>query len=360
MPGVGRDSIGDSFYPELGNAGYDVLHYTLDLSVDMASDTITSSATLSANALQDLEGFNLDFKGFTINSLEVNGTAANYTRSGHELQITPSQSLKSGQNFTVTVAYGGVPETASEGSSLKIGWTRYSKGVYVASEPSGAALWYPVNDHPCDKATYTLRVSVSKPYAVAANGTLQNTIEEGNLRTYIWETRDPVASYLVTVNIAEFDRQDTQGPGGLPIRSYFPRGMEAAARAPFNRMPDMIAFFNGKFGPYPFEAYGAVVADENIGFALETQTLSLFGRQVGNARVSSEEAIAHELAHQWFGDSVSLKTWKDIWLNEGFATYAVAVAGAYKRAQSVRGTRRRYVQVCIRPGFPSGGQPLAG
>ncbi len=322
-PQARPDSIGDSFYPQLGNAGYDVRHYGLDLSVDMKSDTISGTATIQAKALQDLDGFNLDFEGFTIGGLSVNGVEARYRRNGHELEVTPPTGLASGRGFTVTLAYRGVPaSSAGEGSAIKLGWIRYDKGVYVASEPDGAAKWYPVNDHPCDKASYTLRITVPKPYVVAANGLLQDTVDNGASRTFTWATRNPVASYLVTVNIADFEEVDAQGPNGLPVRSYYPRDLESGARASFGKLPDMIEYFNGRFGDYPFEAYGVVVADTELGFALETQTLALFGHSSQASRVTSEEAVAHELAHQWFGDSVSLKTWKDIWLNEGFATYA--------------------------------------
>jgi aminopeptidase N len=321
-PGIRLDSIGDNFYPGLGNAGYDAQRYMLDLSADMPGDTISATVTMQAMALQDLSVFNLDFKGFEISGITVDGGPAQYTRDGSELSITPANPLRSGEGFTTIVSYGGVPKAGSEEASpIKIGWVRYAKGVYVASEPSGAEAWYPVNDHPCDKATYELRITVPRPYVVAANGLLRDTKDNGAERTYVWETEHPVASYLVTVNIGDFVEKKEAGPNGLPMRSYFPRDLESTAQAPFNLMPGMIEYFNGVFGPYPFEAYGVVVVDEDLGFALETQTLSLFGHTVGTSRVTGEEAVAHELVHQWFGDSVSLETWRDIWLNEGFATY---------------------------------------
>ncbi|HUP27693.1 MAG TPA: M1 family metallopeptidase, partial [Chloroflexia bacterium] len=160
------------------------------------------------------------------------------------------------------------------------------------------------------------------PYVVAANGLLREKTDQGGKTTFVWETSNPVASYLVTVNIARFEVQEAQGPDGLPIRNYFPAAVPQETRNKFASTGDQIAYFNSVFGPYPFEAYGVVLADLDLGFALETQTLSLFGRSIGTKRAAAEEVTAHELAHQWFGDSVSLQTWKDIWLNEGFATYA--------------------------------------
>jgi len=119
------------------------------------------------------------------------------------------------------------------------------------------------------------------------------------------------------VGIAEFERVEAGEAAGVPIRNYFPVTLPLSVREGYDRQGEMLAHFDALFGPYPFDAYGVVVHDENLGFALETQTLSIFGR--GRPR---ENTVAHELAHQWFGNSVSPAAWQHIWLNEGFATYA--------------------------------------
>lgn len=318
-----RDGLGDPLYPRLGNGGYDVLHYTLDLAVDMETNIISGTTTISAQATQDQDAFNLDFEGLTVEGIWINGNPAHSSRTGRELTITPSSRLREGEAFTVTVRYNGVPNPTDDGGApFEIGWRRYSRGVFVASEPSGAATWYPANDHPCDKATYTMRVTVPEPYVVAANGTLKGEVDNGETRTYTWESRDTVASYLTTVNIGEFITETRSTLSGVPIRNYFPRTLDAEAKEGFKRTPEMIEYLESIFGPYPFEAYGVVVADTDLGFALETQTLSLFGRSGGGGGAESEEVVVHELSHQWFGNSVSLTSWRDIWLNEGFATYA--------------------------------------
>ncbi len=319
--GIGAAGIGDDYFRLMGNGGYDVQHYALDLDISMADNRIDGVARIEAVATQDLERFNLDFTGFTINSLQVDGQPAEYTRSGSELTIIPAAALSAGQPFTITLAYSGVPRGSSEaGRDFASGWHYYGEQVMVAGEPGGAATWYPVNEHPLDKATYSMTISVEAPYVVAANGLLQDVSEEGGRITYEWASRDPIASYLVTLAIGDFEIETDQSEGGVPIRNYFATGVDPLVRAGFARQDEMIDYFETIFGPYPFEAYGAVVHDLDLGFALETQTLSTFGNTFAD-----EYVVVHELAHSWFGNSVSLSDWSDIWLNEGFATYAGAL-----------------------------------
>jgi aminopeptidase N len=317
-----RDGLGDDLFPKLGNAGYDVQHYDLNLTVDVEHDTIDADAKLTAVALKRLDGFNLDFRGLTISKLLVEGAPAAYTRDDHELSITPLAALKSGQQFVVEVMYGGEPASASRNGSPTDGWINYKTGIYVAGEPDGASTFYPVNEHPCDKATYTLTVVVPKPYVVASVGHLNQTTDNGSNTTYVWSTNYPVASYLVGLNIGQFDLETAQTSNGVKIRSYFPHDLPSKIRDTFAQTPEMVQFLSDTFGPYPFEEYGVVVADTSLGFAMETQTMSLFGNDVGTGRNPGDETALHELSHQWFGDSVSLEQWRDIWLNEGFATYA--------------------------------------
>jgi aminopeptidase N len=129
-----------------------------------------------------------------------------------------------------------------------------------------------------------------------------------------------MASYLASVNIGKYMLVTETGPNGLPIHDYFPLGTAPDTIAHFNRTNQMLSFFSDTYGPYPFESYGAIVVPEELGTAMENQTLSLFGMDI-----TDEISIVHELSHQWFGDSVSVKTWNDIWLNEGFATYSEAL-----------------------------------
>jgi len=322
-PGQGADGIGDAYYPGLGNGGYDALHYTLDLAVDVERNNLDGRATIEARATQDLASFNLDFAGLAVEAVAVNGAPVEVDRQDRELVVIPAAPLPECELFTVEVTYSGQPEPVrTPALPIRMGWNNYGTGIVVAGEPVGASGWYPVNEHPLDKATYTLRVTVPAEYVVAANGLLAETIDRGAMRTFVWENSYPTASYLVTVNIGEFVIEEQEGPGGLPIRNYFPPDIAGEASYDFGRTPQMIALFSSLFGPYPFEAYGVVVADAAIPFALETQTLSVFGRRHVDGQRGDEIVVAHELAHQWFGNSVSLADWSDIWLNEGFAEYA--------------------------------------
>lgn len=332
LPGsVGMDPP-DPFYTTLGNGGYDAQHYHMVLNVDLAESHLENRLTLDAIATQPLSRFNLDFLGFEIHSLTVNDVPAEYERTFGELTVIPAAPLAEGEAFQVMVHYSGTPEDMTKYESLGTGWNFYLGGVYVVSEPSGSAQWFPVNDHPRDKATYSFSVTVPEPYVVAANGLLQGVDEHADgTRTYHWVSEHLMASYLVTVNIAEFALEEQEGPNGLPIRNYFPARLADRASESFARTADMVAFFSDVFGPYPFEAYGVVVTDTPLFFALETQTLSVFGLEsipgtityalMGGAD-AVENIVAHELAHQWFGNSVTPANWEDIWLNEGFATYA--------------------------------------
>lgn len=324
---VGAEGVNDPYFPTLGNGGYDALHYEVELTVDVAQNFIQAEVTMSAQATQNLARFNLDLGGFEVQEVLLDGQAIAFERDGRELILKPAQTLNEGQSFETRVRYAGVPRQNAESfTNLPFGngWHKYPTGVYVASQPQGASLWYPVNDHPLDKATYTFRITVPKPYSVAANGTLVQTRDLGEQTEYVWESRQTIASYLTTLAIGEFSQVLGESPQGVALRDYFPANQVERLQPVFARSGEMIDFFAGLLGRYPFDVYGVAVANTSLPFALETQTLSLFGNDIWRSR-DAEEIVAHEIAHQWFGNSVSLSSWRDIWLNEGFATYLSAL-----------------------------------
>jgi aminopeptidase N len=343
-PQPGEPGVGDLYYPGLGNGGYDVQHYTLDLMVDVETNIVLGIAEIEIIATQDLSSFNLDFVAMEVVGLQIDGTDADFTRNGREMTITPAEPIAEGETFTAWIKYGGLPQAVrTEAIPFTMGWNNYGNGIYVANEPAGAAGWYPVNDHPLDKATYSYRITVPEPFVVAANGILQETIPGDNRTTYVWEASDPTASYLTTIQIADFVVQEDESESGVRIRNYFPRTLAEEGRRVFARQAEMIDYFETVFGPYPFEVYGSVVSQTMIPFALETQTLSMYGSSI--LLGGGESIIAHELAHQWFGNSVSPAQWRDIWLNEGFATYAQWLWAEHAYGEDARDNfvRREYL-----------------
>ncbi len=317
----GAAGLGDPLYPELGNGGYDVRHYALDLAYDPESGRLEGRATITAVATHDLSSFNLDLSGLEVVSVGVEGARASATRRGSELTLIPARALPAGETFTAEVEYAGVPAARdSGGPRFRTGWTRGADGVFVFSQPDGASTWFPANDHPLDKATFSVRVTVPSPAVVASAGVLEAVVAEDGQQTYHWESRHPTAPYLLPLAIGDLRMTEESGPGGVPIRNFFDDDLAESRLDLFRRQGEMLEFFTELFGPYPFEAYGALVVDahEPAG-ALETQTLATFTLP---ALGLGEVVVAHELAHQWFGNSVSVAGWEDIWLNEGFATYA--------------------------------------
>lgn len=316
---VGADGVGDSYFPKLGNGGYDVQHYDLDLRWNPDESRLDGVTTIEATATQDLAQFNLDFSDIPISEAEVEGEAAETAHEGqHELVVTPAEPIAEGDDFTVEITYGGAAQTEAGILPGLGGWFDDGREVYVASEPDGAHGFYPVNDHPSDKAGYSLRVTAPDDLVVAANGMLEETAAgpDPGTKTWRFDAPEPMASYLVQVVIANLEIEEGESAGGVPIRHAVDQDVLADNGDSMDRTGEMVDFFAERFGPYPFGVYGAVVVDENLGFALETQTMSLFPSG------ADPETVAHELAHQWFGDDVSLERWQDIWLNEGFATYA--------------------------------------
>ncbi len=321
---VGADGVGDPYYPQLGNGGYDVSTYDLDIEWLPERGTIDATATIALTPSTDLDTFNLDLEGLTVDRVEVDGMEARTSRSGRELTVDPDAVLASGDEVVVVVDYGGAPVPIQVGTDIfRVGWHTDGRDAYVVSEPAGAASWFPGNDHPTDKARFRFTITVPSDLAAIANGRQQSTEERSGGRTaYVYESSDEMATYLASVVIGDLEFVEETTPGGLLIRSAYPRRLVEAAKVDFADTARMIAVFENRFGPYPFEVYGHVVADENLGFALENQTLSIFGSDLVTGRGTIDAIVAHELAHQWFGDSVSPSTWKDIWLNEGFATYS--------------------------------------
>ena len=323
----GAAGIGDSMFVDLGNGGYDVSHYSLDLEFD--GETLAGLATLSVVPQVLLKSFQLDLTGMTVAGVEIDGEVAGFDLA-EELIVLPSEPLAAGQAVSVVIDYAGTPSSIPNvAGRFRVGWHKSVDGWFVLSEPAGADTWFPSNNHPLDKATFSLEVTVPDGLEVVSSGVMTG-IERGmDGATYTWEASDPIAPYLVALAIGDFDRAEESTASGVPVVNYFDPQVGASDRSLFDRQPEMLEFFSGLFGEYPFEVYGALVLEtEQFPAALETQTRSTFGTQI---LVLGEAVVAHELAHQWFGDSVSVADWGDIWLNEGFAIYGQWMWAEYTR-----------------------------
>ncbi|MCA9943396.1 MAG: M1 family metallopeptidase [Anaerolineales bacterium] len=319
-PPVEGLSIGDPYAPELGNTGYDVWQYELIMALDPAVENIEATVHISGVVTApEQDTLSLDFVGFNIAEVLLDRRPVAYTRFTDKLIIEPSLPFTEGQTFTISITYAGNPVerkspyvdfAASVGMSFVNG-----QSIYVLSEPDGSRFWFPNNDHPRDKATYRFEITVPAGLTAVANGLLIDQIDNETSSTFFWVHDFPMASYLATVVVGEFERQEAVSPDGVLLRHYVNDGAQTEFAAATADLGEAIDWMSDQFGPYPYEAFGFVTADVS-GVSLETQTMVLLANNM-----IGQTTVIHELAHMWFGDWVSLDSWQQMWRNEGFATY---------------------------------------
>lgn len=308
----GSDGLGDPFFPQAGNGGYDVGHYDLNLAWH-ASGELDGKVAIAASATQNLSSFDLDLRHrLDVSSLKVDGTTVPFTRDGQELVIAPPAGILDGAGFDVDVRYSGKPRFVLDPDGSKDGWVPTHDGAVVVNEPQGAPTWFPCNDHPLDKATYDISVEVPRGLKAISNGTLEGRTRHGNQIEFDWHEPDPMATYLSTATIGRFHLEQSTA-AGVPSYVAVQPGVDPGS---VGKTGKVLRFFSKKFGPYPFSATGAIVDTSDAGYSLEVQTKPYYPSGPG------QSLLAHELSHQWFGDSVSLERFPDMWLNEGFATWA--------------------------------------
>ncbi len=363
----GAPGLGDPLYPGLGNGGYDVAHYIVTLEIDIETSTISGRTRIEANATQDLSSFNVDFRGLTVTRVEVDGRPASHSRAGYELTIQPVMPIPEGMTFNATVSYKGQPSTSfAPGADLQMGWINYETGIIAYGEPWGASHWFPVNEHPSDKALYTFIITVPDPYEAASNGELTETTDNGQTVTYVWESRHEMASYLAFLAVAQFDDIVGESREGITVINSLEASIDGSARSLLNSIPSIVDYFSELFGPYPFESTGAVVIDVAslpIGEAipaLETQPRPVY--EIRALEFIGDRVIAHELAHQWFGNLLTPASWQELWLSEGFATYAEWLWEDHKYGGGVFDSFWETVwrPVYGPPGNPSPSAPFSG
>ncbi|MCH0557462.1 M1 family metallopeptidase [Streptomyces sp. MUM 16J] len=314
---AGAPGVHDPYFPKAGNGGYDVAHYALTLDYTPATRHLTGTAVITARAKQDLSAFDLDLVGLHVDSVTVEGASARWNRTGQELTIRPHDDLAGGETFSTTVHYSGTPRTLTDPDGSEEGWLPTADGALGLGEPVGSMAWFPGNHHPGDKATYDITVSVPKGLQAVSNGELTGRHTHDGRTSYSWHTAQPMASYLATVAVGHYDITRTAGPHGLPIVTAVDPTQATASDKVLARIPEVLAWEESTFGPYPFSSAGAIVdRTDDAGYALETQNRPVFP---GAPDIGT---LVHELAHQWYGDSVTPLSWRDMWLNEGCATYA--------------------------------------
>jgi len=301
-----------------GNPGYRVWHYDLELAYKPSTGRLSGTAKVSAVAEESLPAFALDLGPFRVDRLTVDGRPARWTHRAGKLRVRIGRTVPRGSLFSVELRYAGRPAPVRTRHWGEVGWDELTDGAIVASQPVGAPSWFPCNDRVADKATFRVGLTVPSDYTVVASGVLASQLPSGTTTRWEYVQDAPTAPYLATVQIGRYESvRLAEGQ-----HAAVPRVLLRAFRHDFGRQPAMMALFTDLFGPYPFEEYGVVVTDDALEVPVEAQGLSIFGANHVDGRRSFERLVAHELAHQWFGNSVGLATWQDIWLNEGFAAYA--------------------------------------
>ncbi|MFE5884155.1 M1 family metallopeptidase [Streptomyces hydrogenans] len=358
LPAPAPLGIGDPLFPYLGNPGYDVLAYDIALTYSgVNTEPLDAVTRVDALATADLDRLHLDFTHGTVSGVTVDGVPAAYRTSGEDLVVTPAAPIDAGEPVTVTVRHTSDPR----GPASNGGWVRTSDGLAMANQADAAHRVFPSNDHPSDKAAFTFRITAPSDLTAVANGLPAGRADHGATTTWTYRTRHPMATELAQVSVGRSTVLHRTGPRGIPVRDVV-RAQDRETMEPWlRRTPGHLEWMEGKVGPYPFETYGVLIADATTGFELETQTLSLFERRLFTDPRFPEwyvdAVMVHELAHQWFGDSVSPRTWSDLWLNEGHASWYEALYADETAGKSME--RRMKAAYAASDGWRADGGPPA-
>jgi aminopeptidase N len=338
--------VPDPYYPADGNVGYDVLHYAIHDSYRMGDRHLAGVTTIRLVPLVNLPTFNLDLL-LRATSVKIDGQIADFEKSDrHELVVTPADTLAAGQPVDVTVRYRGFPGRITWQNEDN--WLASDHEVVTMNEPHMAAWWFPSNDHPSDKARFDIRITTATRREVISNGVRVGRRQHGRAATTHWRMAEPMATYLAFFAAGDFTIERGRAQGQTYYNAVSQRlgaHEEAHALDQLRRSARVTAWLEDELGDYPFATTGGLVTSFDPGFALENQTRPIYPRSIHPA------VVVHELAHQWFGDSVSVARWRDIWLNEGFATY---MEHRYAEAHGGRSTSRWLHQTYRdNSGFPS-------
>lgn len=315
----------DPYVPGHGDLRYAVEEYHLDLDYAIASNHLAGRVSVRGRILTPTASIDLDLTG-ALRVVSVSCVGAHLKRYAHRenrLVLRFGETLPAGRLVTVIVTLKGNPRPL-RGPDGRAGWEELEDGVIVASQPHGAPSWFPCNDRASDKARYRVTVVCDSEYTVVGNGQLVAKRKAGRRTAWTWAQEEPMAPYLATLQIGRYEVRELTGPdAAVPVRVTGPPRLRGAIAKAFADQERMLGAMSDWYGPYPFSAgYTSVVTEDELEIPLESQTLSTFGANHANRTWEAQRLIAHELAHQWWGNAVTAAEWSDIWLHEGFACYA--------------------------------------
>jgi aminopeptidase N len=319
----GAPPVIDPYIPANGNFGYRVSRYELDLEYKVNINRLSGTASITAATLASLKTFSLDLSdALAVSKVSVNGhRPQSFNRAHGKLNVTLPSALPAGAAMSITVRYAGTPRPIRTLWG-EVGFEELTNGALVAGQPNGAASWFPCDDHPSSKASYRIAISTDNPYRALANGELVSRRTRAAMTTWTYEQAEPTSTYLITLQIGDYETHRL-AKTPVPMNAVLPHRLKHDFEYDFGRQPQMMKLFVKLFGPYPLSTgYTVVVTDDDLEIPLEAQGISIFGANHCDGERSAERLIAHELAHQWFGNSVTARRWRDIWLHEGFACYA--------------------------------------
>jgi len=318
-PTAGGAGIGDPYFPTDGNGGYDVVHYDIHDSYRIDTHRLFGWTAVTARATKDLSSFHLDFL-LSVDAVKVDGARAAFARpSRHELVVSPAEPIPAGTVFRVRVAYHGDPSATVW--PRKHGLFADDHEVMATNEPHIAPWWFPANDHPRDKARFDITVKVPPGNKVIANGRLVKAVYGKRWTSWHWTARDPMATYLAFFAGGRFTVErgvDNGLPWTIAVSRRLPTREHRQSLELMRTTPRVVSWLASQLGHYPFEVTGGVTTSLSRNFALENQTRPTYDAWGGAGAIG---VVVHEQAHQWFGDSVAIRSWSDIWLNEGFASF---------------------------------------
>lgn len=318
------EPVEDRVYPEVGDPGVDALHYNLDLTWDPATSVLTGAETLTFRSTEDDDTFQLDLApALEVSEVTLDGEPVDYAQDGKDLVVTAD--VATDQRYVVSIGYSGVPEPVAAPTTREdvpaLGWTTTPDGAtWTMQEPFGAYSWFAVNDQPSDKALYDFTLRAPGRMVGVANGELESRERAEGQTTTQWHLAEPAASYLVTVAFGDYVTAEETSPSGVPVSVWLPADEASRMNELRRTTVSSLDWAEEMLGPYPFDSLGFLFVDSASG--METQTMVTLGV---TDYTTSEPVLVHEAVHQWWGDQVTPRDWRDLWMSEGMTMYLQAL-----------------------------------